>query len=192
MCTTKPSPAAKPAMTGFSRALAWPWWAIPKAAMAERLGRGHVKQRRARVAKSAAAPRTSRESEAFAWSPAMNTLLRYASSSRRQRRGNSQETSGGARRVFNQRYAVRVMYSRNWTTRRRACLDGCHRALAARDPASSRPAALADVPNCQSALSAFRYFSGTRSRCDRRQNALAGLLNGGGEDHVNPVVARAR
>ena len=43
MCTTKPSPAAKPAMTGFSRALAWPWWAIPKAAMAERLGRGHVK-----------------------------------------------------------------------------------------------------------------------------------------------------
>jgi hypothetical protein len=30
-------------MTGFSRALAWPWWAIPKAAMAERLGRRHVK-----------------------------------------------------------------------------------------------------------------------------------------------------
>jgi len=61
-------------------------------------------------------PRTSRESEAFAWSPAMRTVLRYARSSRRKQSCRSQGVSGGGRRQFNQRCAVRVMYSPNRTT----------------------------------------------------------------------------
>ena len=59
-------------------------------------------------------PRTSRENEALPWSPSMKTVVRYARSSRRQKR-RSQSASAG-RRQFNQRCAVRVMYSPNRTT----------------------------------------------------------------------------
>jgi len=58
-------------------------------------------------------PRTSRENEAFPWSSSMKTVVRYARSSRRQKR-RSQSASAG-RRQFNQRCAVRVMYSPNRT-----------------------------------------------------------------------------
>ena len=61
-------------------------------------------------------PRTSRENEAFAWSPAMRTVLRYARSSRRRQSRRSHGTSGGGRRQFNQRCAVRMMYSPNRIT----------------------------------------------------------------------------
>ena len=56
-------------------------------------------------------PRTSRQGEAFAWSPAMKTVLRYARSTRRQQGRRSRRGSGGGRRVFSQRCAVRMMYS---------------------------------------------------------------------------------
>jgi len=61
-------------------------------------------------------PRTSRQSEAFAWSPAMKTVLRYARSSRRRQGSRPRRGSGGGRRAFSQRCAVRVMYSPNGIT----------------------------------------------------------------------------
>ena len=60
-------------------------------------------------------PRASRESEAFAWSPAMRMALQYARSSRRRSR-RSHGASGGGRRQFNQRCAIRMMYTPNRTT----------------------------------------------------------------------------
>jgi len=61
-------------------------------------------------------PRTSRENEVSPWSPGMRTVVRYAKSSRRRHKRRSHSASGGVRRQYNQRCAVRVMYSPNRTT----------------------------------------------------------------------------
>jgi len=61
-------------------------------------------------------PRTSRENEASPWSPGMRTVVRYARSSRRRQKRRSHSESGVSRRQYNQRCAVRVMYSPNRTS----------------------------------------------------------------------------
>lgn len=60
-------------------------------------------------------PRAGGQSEARAWSTALRTVLRYAGSSRRSKKSEGAGASGGAVRRFNQRCAVRTMYTANKT-----------------------------------------------------------------------------
>jgi type IV secretory pathway VirD2 relaxase len=60
-------------------------------------------------------PHAGGKSEARAWSTALKTVLRYAGTSRRSKKSTSAGASGGARRQFNQRCAVRTMYTANKT-----------------------------------------------------------------------------
>ena len=60
-------------------------------------------------------PHAGGKSEARAWSTALKTVLRYAGTSRRSKKSTSTGASGGARRQFNQRCAVRTMYTANKT-----------------------------------------------------------------------------
>lgn len=60
-------------------------------------------------------PRIGGQSEARAWSTALKTVLRYAGSSRRSKKSEGAGASGGAVRRFNQRCAVRTMYTANKT-----------------------------------------------------------------------------
>lgn len=55
------------------------------------------------------------KSEARAWSTALRTILRYAGSSRRSKASANKGSGGCARRQFNQRCAVRTMYTANKT-----------------------------------------------------------------------------
>lgn len=60
-------------------------------------------------------PRSGGQSEARAWSTALKTVLRYAGTSRRSKASTSVGTGAGIRRKFNQRCAVRTMYTANKT-----------------------------------------------------------------------------
>jgi type IV secretory pathway VirD2 relaxase len=60
-------------------------------------------------------PRAGGQSETRAWSTALRTILRYAGSSRRSKKSEGAGASGGAVRRFNQRCAVRTMYTANKT-----------------------------------------------------------------------------
>lgn len=60
-------------------------------------------------------PRTGGQSEARAWSTALRTVLRYAGTSRRSKKPIGVGASSGAVRRFNQRCAVRTMYTANKT-----------------------------------------------------------------------------
>ena len=55
------------------------------------------------------------KSEARAWSTALRTVLRYAGTSRRSKASAISGSGGGVRRQFNQRCAVRTMYTANKT-----------------------------------------------------------------------------
>ena len=61
-------------------------------------------------------PHAGGKSEARAWSTALRTVLRYAGTSRRSKKSTGTGASGGARRQFNQRCAVRTMYTANKTS----------------------------------------------------------------------------
>ena len=60
-------------------------------------------------------PRLGGKGEARAWSTALRTILRYAGTSRRSKAPALSGSGGGARKRFNQRCAVRTMYSANKT-----------------------------------------------------------------------------
>ncbi len=59
-------------------------------------------------------PHSGGKSEARAWSTALRTVLRYAGTSKRSK-ANTNAGPGGGRRTFNQRCAVRTMYTANKT-----------------------------------------------------------------------------
>jgi hypothetical protein len=61
-------------------------------------------------------PRSGGKSEARAWSTALKTVLRYAGTSRRSKASMNGGSAVGARRQFNQRCAVRTMYTVNKTS----------------------------------------------------------------------------
>lgn len=60
-------------------------------------------------------PRAGGQSETRAWSTALRTIVRYAGSSRRSKKSERSGANGGAARRFNQRCAVRTMYTANKT-----------------------------------------------------------------------------
>ena len=60
-------------------------------------------------------PRSGGESEARAWSTALKTILRYAGTSRRSRFSMNSGSGADSRKRFNQRCAVRTMYTTNKT-----------------------------------------------------------------------------
>jgi hypothetical protein len=60
-------------------------------------------------------PSTGGKSEARAWSTALKTILRYAGTSRRSKVSMNGGSGSGSRRQFNQRCAVRTMYTANKT-----------------------------------------------------------------------------
>ncbi len=60
-------------------------------------------------------PRSGGKGEARAWSTALRTILRYAGTSRRSKAPAISGSGGRARKRFNQRCAVRTMYSANKT-----------------------------------------------------------------------------
>ncbi len=60
-------------------------------------------------------PHSSGKGEARAWSTALRTILRYAGTSRRSKAPAISGSGGRARKRFNQRCAVRTMYSANKT-----------------------------------------------------------------------------
>lgn len=60
-------------------------------------------------------PHAGGKSEARAWSTALKTVLRYAGTSRRSKKSTITGAGGWARRQFNQRCAVRTMYTANKT-----------------------------------------------------------------------------
>ena len=61
-------------------------------------------------------PHAGGKNEARAWSTALRTVLRYAGTSRRSRKAASSGSGARPRRQFNQRCAVRTMYTANKTT----------------------------------------------------------------------------
>ena len=60
-------------------------------------------------------PRSGGKSEARAWSTALKTILRYAGTSRRSKVSMNGGSGAGSRKQFNQRCAVRTMYTANKT-----------------------------------------------------------------------------
>lgn len=60
-------------------------------------------------------PHAGGKGEARAWSTALRTVLRYAGTSRRSNKSTGSGSGGGAGRRFNQRCAVRTMYTANKT-----------------------------------------------------------------------------
>ena len=60
-------------------------------------------------------PHSNGKGEARAWSTALRTILRYAGTSRRSKAPAMSGSGGGAQKRFNQRCAVRTMYSANKT-----------------------------------------------------------------------------
>ena len=60
-------------------------------------------------------PHSGGKSEARAWSTALRTVLRYAGTSRRSKASANSGSGGASRRQFNQRCAVRTMYTANKT-----------------------------------------------------------------------------
>ena len=60
-------------------------------------------------------PHAGGKGEARAWSTALRTVLRYAGTSRRSKKSTGTGAGGGAGRRFNQRCAVRTMYTANKT-----------------------------------------------------------------------------
>ncbi len=60
-------------------------------------------------------PHAGGKSESRAWSTALRTVLRYAGTSRRSKASANSGSGGSSRRQFNQRCAVRTMYTANKT-----------------------------------------------------------------------------
>ena len=60
-------------------------------------------------------PHSGGKGEARAWSSAFRTILRYAGTSRRSKASTNSGSGGSSRRQFNQRCAVRTMYTVNKT-----------------------------------------------------------------------------